>query len=143
MTLLEKKYNDAVRSLKTLEEAPAVECLPLVRDATIQRFEYSGEAFWKFLEGYLRIEEGIVVASPKTTIKEATKVGILERGESVFLIEMIDDRNTTTHLYHEETPQRLYEKIQGYAKSMSIILQRFAALSNETPDTTNEQTEEK
>ena len=30
----------------------------IIRDATIQRFEYTFEAFWKFIKEYLKQEEG-------------------------------------------------------------------------------------
>ena len=41
----------------------------IIRDATIQRFEYTFEALWKFLKEYLKEKEGIVSNSPKACFK--------------------------------------------------------------------------
>jgi hypothetical protein len=56
----------ARRALGTLEElvgAPPASLL--VRDAAIQRFEYTFEATWKAAQIYLREVEGLEVGSPK------------------------------------------------------------------------------
>jgi len=54
MNLLPKKLADAHHALNTLKEALNVDYSVLVRDASIQRFEYTVEAVWKCLQVYLR-----------------------------------------------------------------------------------------
>ncbi len=46
----QKQFDDALASLKELFSQ---ETTDIVRDATIQRFEYSVEAFWKLLKTYI------------------------------------------------------------------------------------------
>lgn len=71
LTLEQKKLSDV---LKRLEE---VVCDPIdahqaVVDATIQRFEFTFELFWKWLK-LIIAEEGIDVNFPKEVLREAYK----------------------------------------------------------------------
>ncbi|MEW5766292.1 MAG: nucleotidyltransferase substrate binding protein [bacterium] len=54
----------------------------IVRDAAIQRFEYTFEAIWKFLKEYLKQEEGIMCNSPKSCFREAFSLGLLTEEET-------------------------------------------------------------
>ena len=51
----------ALRTLKAITEEPYS---VIVRDAAIQRFEYTSETFWKVVKGYLNVQEGIICNSP-------------------------------------------------------------------------------
>ena len=79
----EKKTELALRlktleqALITLEEALAQSYSVIVRDATIQRFEYTFELAWKLFRKVARIE-GIEVNSPRQAIRAAYDVGLLE-----------------------------------------------------------------
>ena len=70
MERLRLKYQDAFNALKTLEDILKEPFSMIIRDATIQRFEYTFEALWKFLKEYLKENEGIVSNSPKACFKE-------------------------------------------------------------------------
>ncbi len=72
---------NAGRALKTLKEITEEPYSVIVRDAAIQRFEYSFEIFWKFLKEYLSAREGIVCNSPKSCFREAFKVELLTEGK--------------------------------------------------------------
>ena len=41
----------------------------ILRDAMIQRFEYSTEPFWKYLKAYLSIEHNLSANSPREVIR--------------------------------------------------------------------------
>ena len=71
MEKLKRKLEDAKRALSTLEEVLGLEYSKIVRDATIQRFEYTFEATWKLLKEFLQYREGIVCNSPKSCFREA------------------------------------------------------------------------
>ena len=45
----------------------------VLRDAMIQRFEYSTEAFWKYLKAYLSIEHNLPTISPREVIRTGLK----------------------------------------------------------------------
>jgi nucleotidyltransferase substrate binding protein (TIGR01987 family) len=99
MERLKIKHNDALRSLKTLGEILKEPFSMIVRDATIQRFECTFEAIWKFLKEYLREKEGIISNSPKRCFKEIFPLGFLTEEETVRCLEMTDRRNDTSHTY--------------------------------------------
>lgn len=70
----------------------------IIRDATIQRFEFTVEAVWKLAQLYLREQEGLDLGSPKRVFRECFHVGILDENETQKALEMIDDRNLTIHM---------------------------------------------
>ena len=75
------KYRDAVNAARTLGDILKEPFSVIVRDATIQRFEYTFEALWKFLKEYLSDHEGIISNSPKSCFREIFSLGILGEGE--------------------------------------------------------------
>ena len=125
MERLEIKYNDALRSLKTLEEILKEPFSIIVRDATIQRFEYTFEATWKFLKEYLKVKEGIISNSPKGCYREIFSLGFLTEEETVRCLEMTDRRNDTSHTYKEEVAQLIYSRIHEYSTLMQNLLKQF------------------
>ena len=90
---------DTKRALETLKEIIDTPYSVIVRDATIQRFEYSFEIFWKFVKEYLRVKEGIICNSPKSCFREAFNVKLLTEEETVTALEMTDDRNLTSNTF--------------------------------------------
>jgi nucleotidyltransferase substrate binding protein (TIGR01987 family) len=58
-----------------------------------------------FLE-YVGITE---IRSPRGAIREAFAYGLIENGEA--WIDMLIDRNKTSHIYDEEETKLVYEKI--------------------------------
>ncbi|MFH1963456.1 MAG: nucleotidyltransferase substrate binding protein [bacterium] len=65
------RYDDAVKAIDTLKDILKESFTIIVRDATIQRFEYTFEALWKFLKAWLKEREGIICNSPKACFREA------------------------------------------------------------------------
>lgn len=108
-----EKLNDFGKVLLRLNEAidesknnPVSSTL---KDGVIQRFEFCYEICWKLIKYYLE-NEGIQEAkSPKSTFREAFKIGIIEDGE--VWIDMLNDRNLTSHVYDEEVAFDIYGKI--------------------------------
>lgn len=83
---------------------------PLAVDGTVQRFEFAIEILWKTLKRKLATE-GIEAGTPRDTIKHAYHVGWLEN-ETVWL-QMLADRNAASHIYDDESAQRIYDRIRG------------------------------
>lgn len=116
----------AKRALETLEElayrdAPS----PLERDAAIQRFEYTFEAFWKALQAFLREREGLEAASPKRAFRLAHEVGLMGEEEARLSLSMADDRNLTMHTYNEALAQAIFARLGAYARLMGKVLGRM------------------
>lgn len=94
------KLDDAVR--EAIDE--------LDRDGAIQRFEFSFEVFWKTLRIFLEYE-GYRCAGPRSCIKEAARRGFLNEAEIV--LDMLEDRNKTSHIYDESTAKEIFERIKN------------------------------
>ena len=114
MEKLELKYQDAVNALKTLQEILKEPYSLIVRDATIQRFEYTFEALWKYLQAYLNEKEGIITPSPKAVFRELLPLGFLNEDEVSQCLEMTDSRNDTVHTYKEIVAQMIFKRIPQY-----------------------------
>ena len=127
MERLDLRFKDAQNALKTLREIMKEPFSAIVRDAAIQRFEYTFEAFWKFIKEYLKEKEGIIVNSPKACFREIFSLGLCSEEETVQLQEMADKRNETSHTYKEEVANLIYEAINDYSLLMQKILGKFKA----------------
>jgi nucleotidyltransferase substrate binding protein (TIGR01987 family) len=124
MERLTLKLRDAGNALETLEAILKEPYTVIVRDAAIQRFEYTFEAVWKCIKEYLKVKEGVVCNSPKSCFRELLSLGILSDDETVNSLEMTDRRNDTAHTYKEEVAQAIFDSIQQYYQLMSDILQK-------------------
>ena len=122
MEKLEIRTSDAIRALKTLEDILKEPFSVIVRDAAIQRFEYTFESVWKCLREHLLEEEGLRCNSPKSCFRELLAQGYLGEDEVVELLEMVDSRNATSHTYREETSDAIYARIPAYFEAMSKAL---------------------
>lgn len=80
-------------------------------DASIQRFEFTIELFWKLLRAILE-SKGVEVQYPKDVLKEAYK-GHLIDDENLWL-QMLNDRNLTSYTYEEKLANRIYSNIKIY-----------------------------
>lgn len=123
--LLELKYKDALKSLETLKAILEEPYSVIVRDATIQRFEYTFEALWKFIKEYLKEKEGIICNSPKGCFKEMFSLGFLTEEGCIDCLKMTDRRNDTSHTYKEEVAQTIYNETKHYFSLMQALLNQL------------------
>ncbi len=126
MEKLIQRLDDLKKAFKTLEDVINEDFSQIVRDATIQRFEYTFELLWKTLKDYLEKVEYIPCNSPKNCFREALKEGILSEEEAELCLEMLEDRNLSVHTYFEEIAQKIYENVRiNYFKLIKSIIQRL------------------
>ncbi len=100
-----------------------------MRDAAIQRFEFSIDTFWKFLHTYMQEVEKLNiqgVASPRSTFRYALQSGKIVDDEYKLCINMIEDRNRTSHTYNEETAQEIFEQLAKYYNFLLSLVERFS-----------------
>lgn len=100
------------KGLQTLEEAVGLKYSKVVRDATIQRFEYTFELCWKVLRSYLKEIHGIICNSPKNCFREGFSIGLYNESDTEKFLQMVDDRNDTTQTYDEKIAMRIYKQIK-------------------------------
>ncbi|WP_292467815.1 HI0074 family nucleotidyltransferase substrate-binding subunit [Methanolobus sp.] len=118
---LQMKARVAKRALGTLQEIMDEPYSVIIRDAAIQRFEYTFEAIWKLIKEYLFEMQGVMCNSPKSCFREAFKMGLVNEAESMQTLYMTDDRNMTTHTYHEDVAEEIYKELSGYYLLMNKI----------------------
>ena len=94
----------------------------ILRDALIQRFEYSTEAFWKYLKAYLQTEHNLSANSPREVIRTGLFAKLYSEEISQELLQMLDDRNLTSHTYVEELAESIAHRIPEYSKNMNAVM---------------------
>ena len=107
--ILLKVYNFE-KALKRLKEAVEIAKDELDKDGVIQRFEFTIESLWKTLKAILEYK-GIECYSPRNCIKEAFKANIVSDDDIV--LDMIEDRNLSSHIYDEKTSDEIFERIKN------------------------------
>ena len=127
MEKLSERLASCQRAIATLDEILQAPANVIVRDASIQRFEYSFESLWKLLKAYLDQQEGIVCNSPKACFREALKVGLLSASDVETCLVMTDDRNLTSHTYIEAVAEAIYSKLPPYRDIMKRLLTSIQA----------------
>lgn len=125
MEKLKQRLASCRRAIDTLNEALQMPLSVIVRDGSIQRFEYSFESTWKLLKLYLAQYEGIICNSPKRCFREALNVGLLSEEETLTALTMTDDRNLTSHTYIENVAVSIYQKLPRYAALMEKLLNQI------------------
>ena len=98
----------------------------ILRDAMIQRFEYSTEAFWKYLKSYLSTEHNLSANSPRDVIRTGLKASLYKEEISKKLLQMLDDRNLTSHTYVEELAESISGRIPSYCTVMQNTMNQLS-----------------
>ena len=101
-----EKFSEA---LERLNEGISSAKDDLDKDGVIQRFEFTIELLWKALKIYLE-HEGIICKTPKECLKSAFKIGLIEDEET--FLNMLEDRNKTSHIYSKEDSEEIFERIK-------------------------------
>ena len=95
------------------------------RDAAIQRFEFTFELAWKAVARRARVE-GVDCPSPRQALKAALRLAWI--GDDDVWLTMLDDRNRTSHTYHEATAEEIYARLPDYATHLDELHARLSAL---------------
>lgn len=91
-------------------------------DATIQRFEFTFELTWKFLKDYF-FERGLNLNYPKEIIQEAFNANLINNENT--WINMLRDRNMTSHTYDEKLADEIFFRIKLYVPELRNLLNKI------------------
>lgn len=99
-----KRLSEAVTDYKNIPN-------DTVRDGMIQRFEFTFELAWKALKEYM-VDAGVqnTLQFPKQVLREAYSANLIN-SDSIWL-DMLNARNTTSHIYDDHTAAVIAGKIQ-------------------------------
>jgi len=97
----------------------------------IQAFEYTHELAWNLLKDYLQEQGTQNITGSKDAMRAAFKVELIDDGET--WMEMIQDRNRTSHTYNESTAKAIATNIKTRYFDQFVDLQnKMEALNNES-----------
>lgn len=127
MSKMQEKYNKLVQAVDRLREAiDDYQRTPLdsIRDGAIQRFEFCTELVWKTLREYL-IDQGYTdINSPKSVMRQAYADGLVDNEQA--WIDLLNDRNLTSHIYDEATAARIYDLIVSrYCPMFAAVIDKL------------------
>jgi len=94
-----------------------------IRDAAIQRFEFTFELAWKTT---MRVEQASGLesgTSPRQVIKVAFKADWIDDNE--LWLKMLDDRNRTSHTYNQMVAEEIFDRLPEYSDALSGLLARL------------------
>ncbi len=106
-----EKFESYSKALSQLEIALLQKHLSLLeKEGVIKRFEFTFELAWKTLQDKLYDEGYLDIKGPKPVLRQAYHNGIITEGQG--WIDMLTDRNNSTHIYDETSALRIFDNIQ-------------------------------
>lgn len=123
-----QRFNNFRKAAKQLDEAVLLgrsrELSKLEKQGVIQAFEYTYELAWNMLRDFLRWQGNSDITGSRDTIREAFSAGLIDNGES--WMQMLVDRNRTSHTYNEETAEQILKAIdECYHSLFTSVLNRM------------------
>ncbi len=113
---LERAHINLIEMLDLLKKEPSNKAYKL---AVIQSYEMDIELAWKTLKDYLNYL-GYKLQSPREVIKQAFAIEIIKDGE--VWLQMLEDRNLTSHIYDEAKAQEVIDSIsENYFARLNFI----------------------
>ncbi len=127
MKRYEQVLSDFGQALSRLSESASIAKSELEIDGVIQRFEFTFELSWKTMRKFLEMQ-GLICNSPRGCLKEAFQAELIQN-EAVWL-QMLADRNASTHLYNQETSREIFSRISS--EFVPELLEVFRKMSEES-----------
>jgi nucleotidyltransferase substrate binding protein (TIGR01987 family) len=110
-TRWKQRFSNFTKVIYHLEQALEIKDPDFVQKAgIIQFFEMSYDLAWNMLKDYLEEQGFDDVKSPRTALKKAYEIGILENGH--FWMNLLVDRNMMSHTYDEARATEVDKQIQ-------------------------------
>lgn len=113
---------DALNRLEEVITHQDIDKVDYLQDASIQRFEFSIELYWKVLRKFLSYEH-IEALTPREVLKNSYQYGLID--DEQIWISMLNDRNKTSHVYKKEDAHRIFEHIKTYFPIMKTTYEKL------------------
>lgn len=95
------------------------------RAGIIQAFEFTFEQCWKAIQKKAGFE-GLILASPRKSIEWAMNSNWLSTTQENTWLEMMKDRNLTSHTYRDQTAEKVAAHIlDSYIAEFILILDKM------------------
>jgi nucleotidyltransferase substrate binding protein (TIGR01987 family) len=120
---LEYSVNKLAQAARKLRDGAEQARDELGRDGVIQRFEFTFELLWKTLKIFLE-NEGVETKTPRESLKEGFRIGLISDEETY--LDMLEDRNLTTHIYDKNTSGEIFKRIKKtYIAEIEALLKKL------------------
>ena len=106
-----KNFSSALERLKEAVFENEKNQNTVLRDGAIQRFEFTAELSWKTTREYLLTLQINDINNPKAVMAEAYNNNLIDNEEK--WLQILKDRNSTSHIYDEETADEIYSRIKN------------------------------
>jgi len=128
----QQRFQNFEKAFLRLKEAMEMdELTELERNGLVQRFEFTIELCWNTLKDYLEDEGFQFKPTPKETIRQAYKSGIIE--DAQVLIDGLDVRNELSHDYSGEKFDQSEDRIRTHIyPAIEKVYQSFFTLRHNT-----------
>lgn len=97
-----------------------------LRDACIQRFEFTFEPAWKMLKRWLELDlpnpQEVDTMSYRGLIRTGAEQGLIDNMSAWFVYR--DKRNLTSHTYDAAKAQEVFGVLADFARDARTLLQR-------------------
>lgn len=115
---------DLRRAVTRLSGALAQQENEFIRDAAIQRFEFSFELAWKAIQAVARLE-GQDCTSPRTAFSTAWRNGWVD--DEAHWLDMLDDRNKTSHTYRDAMAKEVFSRLPEHTLQLTRLVEALTA----------------
>ncbi len=115
---------DLEKALKSLHNALKLSKDDIVRDAAIQRFEYTYEIAWKLIQRWLKKNvgaEAVDALSKKDLFRMGAEKGLID--DPLKWFEYHEARNLASHTYNEMGADGVYYVAKRFAVDAENLLQ--------------------
>lgn len=130
-----QRFNNFNKAFQQLLKANALyktrDLTDLEKQGLIQAFEFTHELAWNVLKDYIEFKGGQSLIGSKDTTREAFQKGLISNGN--VWMEMIKNRNLTSHTYNEDTSKLITKNIiELYVPSFNEFSEKMKGLIHDT-----------
>jgi nucleotidyltransferase substrate binding protein (TIGR01987 family) len=109
----EQRFENYKKALSKLGEAVELDAeralSELERQGVIQVFEYTHELAWKVMQAFFIYQGNSEIRGSRDATRQAFSADLITDGDH--WMEMIKNRNLTSHTYNEEISEEIYKNI--------------------------------
>ena len=109
----QQRFENYKKALVKLGEAVQLDSMrelsELEKQGTIQAFEYTHELAWKVMQDFFIYQGNSEIRGSRDATRQAFSANLITDGDH--WMEMIKNRNLTSHTYNEEISEEIYKNI--------------------------------
>jgi len=107
----EQRFSNYLKALSRLKKfIDKGNLSELEEQGLIKAFEYTFELAWNTLKDFMEYRGQTEIYGSRDVIRKAFELGLIEDGEN--WMDMLKNRNRTSHTYNEETAKEICQAIQ-------------------------------